>query len=432
MKKTALLFISLMVLLLRTNATNDSINITQARVYFSEVEKICNEDNGKFWGMDMYGPLMFIDQNNRMVISNETDNKGLFKSQGDVFVGKFPDSLTMANTSFEFNGKVWTMVIWQALSKDYYDRNSLILHELWHSKQEKLGFPSTYSKNTHLDLLYGRILLKMEWIALLKAFTENENRRTEHVKDALCFRKYRHDIFDSSQETESRFELHEGLAEYTGIAMAELPDSLLISTLKNKVSNNMDNHNLLMSCAYTTGPLYGLLLDKMNNNWRSKLTVKSDLGSILANEIGNPEINPDSCQINRLYEKYKAYDLIDKEKEYDIEKKEFLADCREKLVNDKKLTIPMAISKISFNPYGVVPFDKHGRIYKSLKARGEWGVMVAEKAALIDPMWQNIIISYPKKIDNNKASGDGWNITINEGWEFTKNINGDYCLSKIK
>ena len=60
--------------------------------------------------------------------------------------------------------------------KDKHIRNNLIIHELFHSKQEKLGFKNlSEANNGHLDTYKRRLLLRLELEALKKALqTENK------------------------------------------------------------------------------------------------------------------------------------------------------------------------------------------------------------------------------------------------------------------
>jgi hypothetical protein len=37
--------------------------------YFKSVKEICDRDNGALWGKNLYGPLMFVDRNNRRIIA---------------------------------------------------------------------------------------------------------------------------------------------------------------------------------------------------------------------------------------------------------------------------------------------------------------------------------------------------------------------------
>jgi len=47
--------------------------------YFSKVEEACNRDNGKLWGKNLYGPVMYIDRSSRKIIANHPDAEGLLK-----------------------------------------------------------------------------------------------------------------------------------------------------------------------------------------------------------------------------------------------------------------------------------------------------------------------------------------------------------------
>ena len=67
-----------------------------------------------------------------------------------------------------------------------------------------------------MDNMDARILLKLEWTALEKAINDETEKRNDYIKDALIFRNYRRMRYPQKDSMENKFEIHEGLAEYTG------------------------------------------------------------------------------------------------------------------------------------------------------------------------------------------------------------------------
>ena len=130
------------------------------------------------------------------------------------------------------------MVNWNHIPKDdYYMRNWLLAHESWHRIQEDLGLPPKIEDNSHLVKLEGRIYLKLEWRALRKALLAIDSERIEAINDALIFRKYRHSLFKDARKHESRFEMHEGLADYTGAKLIGYQPNTLLSILDQRLKN---------------------------------------------------------------------------------------------------------------------------------------------------------------------------------------------------
>jgi len=45
--------------------------------------------------------------------------------------------------------------------------------------------------------------------------------------------------------------------------------------------------------------------------------------------------------------------------------------------------------------------------------------------------WDKITISYPKTIDEDKVTGDGWTLDLNQGYSIEKELtSGNYILKK--
>src|SRR5438046_7411128 len=92
--------------------------------------------------------------------------------------------------------------------------------ELWHRVQNEIGFPSSGAANNHLDSRDGRVWLQLEWRALAAALTSRGKQRRRAITDALLFRAYRRTIFPQAASQEREMEMHEGLAEYTGVTLS--------------------------------------------------------------------------------------------------------------------------------------------------------------------------------------------------------------------
>ncbi len=67
--------------------------------YFSKVETACNRDNGKLWGKNLYGPVLYIDRNSRKIIANQPDKDGLLKEKDGIYTGTYPRELLINNTA---------------------------------------------------------------------------------------------------------------------------------------------------------------------------------------------------------------------------------------------------------------------------------------------------------------------------------------------
>ena len=95
-----------------------AIKLSLANHYFQEAKAASDRDGGKLWGVTLYGPMLFVDEATRSVAANEPDKNGILRKEANVFVGKLPDEINVANTAVNWAGVKWTMVIWTSLSEE--------------------------------------------------------------------------------------------------------------------------------------------------------------------------------------------------------------------------------------------------------------------------------------------------------------------------
>src|SRR5262245_14001357 len=218
----------------RVAAAESAIDVQRARQYFEEARTLAQKDAGKLWGQSLAGPLLFADRKSRQVVANQRDGEGLLRADGEVFVGRLPDRLPFANTTVTWAGVKWTMVVWPPY-EDTTERGALLMHESWHRIQDRLGLPASGPSNKHLDTMDGRLWLQLEWRALAAALAGEGERRRSAIEDALVFRAHRRGLFKSAAEEERSLEMHEGLAEYTGVRLCGLVERDLPALVVRKL-----------------------------------------------------------------------------------------------------------------------------------------------------------------------------------------------------
>ena len=283
--KTKGLFVLVSIAILVSKASlaqEDNIDEALAYQYFQEALTISQEDNSQLWGEKLYGPMLFVNPKNRMIVANQQDKEGYLKREGNIYLGKLPKEENIANTAFPWAGYKWTMIIWP-LPENKFERANLMMHELFHRIQNNIGFPAKNPTNNHLDEKDGRILIQLEWQALKQALNRTGEKRIDDVKSALIFREYRRKIYPSADSLESGLELNEGLAEYTGIKLSGRDGTAVKTRLSQKVDEAKKLPTFVRSFAYISGPIYGILLDQTKVDWLKNLTKNIDSADILAN-----------------------------------------------------------------------------------------------------------------------------------------------------
>jgi hypothetical protein len=134
-----------------------------------------------------------------------------------------PKDITPSDTPIEWEGMRWTMLLWQLVPEDRLTREKMFAHEMFHRIQPELHLDAADTPNLQLDTADGRFWLQLEWRALAAALIEHGPAQVQAIRDALAFRRHRHDAFPGSAKSEQSLEIAEGVPEYTGL-VAAAPD----------------------------------------------------------------------------------------------------------------------------------------------------------------------------------------------------------------
>jgi hypothetical protein len=436
MKRSCLLMIPVLLAVMPvrsgTAAQGPPIDTTLAYQYFQEAQALCTRDNGRLWGISLCAPVLFADPKTRTVVANQADKEGVLTRQGNVFVGKLPARLNIANTSIEWAGVKWSMMIFQSLSEDRYQRGNLMVHESWHRIQDEIGFPGSGAANNHLDSRDGRVWLQLEWRALAAALTGRSRQRRKAIEDALLFRSYRRAAFPQAASEEREMEMHEGLAEYTGVKL-----SGRLNPNKHVVDVNLkeatQKQTFVRSFAYASGPAYGLLLDATKGNWRKALTKEDDLGSLLQRKLRirlADDLKPAAEARSKSYDRDK---LIAFETERENNRQKLLADYRAKLIEGPVVAIPLRQMNMQMNPGNLVPLEPVGTVYPDIRVTDVWGILTVTRGALIRSDFSRIYVAAPTNAGGPPTQGDGWVLELNKGWAVTSGTRpGDYVVKKLE
>jgi hypothetical protein len=429
--------VALMMLLLARGAwgasvttppAEQTIDPERAARYFEEAEAISRGDGGRLWGVQLYGPMLFADPATRSVVANQPDGGGQLKAQGKVFVGKLPENVNIANTATSWGGVTWTMVIWPLL-QDPEARAQLMIHELWHRVQASLGFPATSPANAHLDSPQGRLWLQLEWRALGRALTSTGAERRSAIQDALVFRAERRQIFPAGALEERALEMHEGLAEYTGVKLASASNQRARARAARKLHEAESRPTFVRSFAYASGPAYGLLLDETAPGWRKALKASDDFGTLLASSLS---LHLPSQLEGVAEERANSYDgdgLRAAEAAREAARQRRLAEYRTRFVDGPVLIIPLRKMKMQFDPNNLQPMGELGTVYPAMRVTDLWGILTVTGGALLSPQWTEVRVPAPRDPRARPLQGDGWTLVPQEGWAAVPGERaGDYVL----
>ena len=350
--KKGILLISVLVLLLGCRTADESI--------FDHVEKLCNEDNGKLWGVNLYSPVLGVDSL-RNIVSNVSDAPKTF-----------PADKPVANSTTELDGKRWTMVLWP-LSGDQKHQSIVLIHEMFHYRQPELGLsPDRDPNNSHLSNRDARTLLKLEWNALKFAATCTGEQKKAALADALSFRERRRQLYPDFIAEENSLEIQEGLAEYTGRRIVIPSDKEYLQSL-SELDYLLESDNLTRSFAYLSGPLYGLILDQSGHEWHKEINAKSNLGSSAMTIYGIDLPNDLEAAVESAKARY-DFDSIDAFEE-SLQRK--LEERNETLLKlfapDNVITLESPNLSIQFSPNDMIKMDDGSMVIYGGTAFCDWG-----------------------------------------------------------
>jgi len=402
-----------------------AIDIAAARGAIAEARQLCEADGRRLWNVSLCGPILLVDPATHDAVASAPGSGATLRADGDVFVGRLPDSVGIANTALDWDGTRWIALRWP-LPDDAAARGRLLMHESWHRVQQVLGLPASSPSIAGLDSLDGRIRLRLEWRALAAALSTHEDAaRRQAIADALAFRAWRRSLDSHEAADENALELNEGLAEYTGRMLSGERDPLpgIVADLRDAENAS----SFVRSFAYHSGPAYGVLLDRYDAGWRGRLSTTSDLGALLATAANVSASGDPTAAATR----YDGRTVIDAERARDRAHRERLAAWRKQLVDGAVLVLPFADMHIQFDPNTLTALPPDGTVYPTLHISDRWGVLDVERGALIDEGWSAVRVAAPKRVAERHIAGDGWTLDLADGWSIVPATRkGDYTIAQ--
>lgn len=397
--------------------------------YFSEIEIVSAQHKG-LWDLDLYAPILLVEPETRRVYSNFPDSVGLLKKEGAVYSGVLPASVNISNTSLNWNGREWAMVM-LPLPENKYERLNLLAHELFHRAQKSLGFKSYNPDNNHLDQKEGRIYLRLELQALRKAASaDSRDEAVKHIKYALLFRKTRYQLYPGADSTENLLELNEGLAEFTGVMMSGRDGELFKKHFTEDIDRFVTSPTYVRSFAYHTLPVYGYWMSVIDKKWNQKVNAHTDLTGFM---IKSFHIDPQSLSDRSaalIASGYGADQITKEETAREEQSKKRIAGYKKKFIEDPHMELPLQNMNMSFDFRLIVPLENYGTVYPVIRVTDNWGILEVNSGALIGANWDRIAVGLPVTFGEKKISGDGWTLELKEPYLIEKKPDGNYTVRK--
>jgi hypothetical protein len=403
-------------------AAGQELDTARALSALRDAKTACEGDAGLLWKRSLCGPIALVDRQTRLVIANDTVAGKHFLRLGDAFVTTLPENQYVANTSFPWGGRMWTMVA-LPLPRDRFARTDLVMHEVFHREQEALGLRQPDALNNQLDMRPGRTWLRLEYRALASALgaLPNQTVARHHVESALIFRARRRSLYPGSDSLEATLEIQEGLPEYTGQRLAMQLTGEGTTRVTKYVRDYESTPTFVRAFAYGTGPAIGILLDSFAPSWRNSVLTNRDIGVLLAQSIHfQPPRNLAATALTRAKEY--GWDEVDRsEAVRDSARAPVMREYHARLADGPTLTLRQSKDSLSwsYDPTELIGFDLTSTIYPSGNFSAPWGKLSVEHGGvLVRNDFSAITVGAPLSpmTGADKITGDGWSLELAPGW----------------
>lgn len=392
------------------------IDTGSAKIYLNQFEQLLKADSGMLWGQKLPHKLLFVNPKDYTFVANEPLEIYSTKEIQEVYIGQYPKEKGIANTSVVIDSIPWTMVMWPP-SKTMDIALELMAHEAYHSLQHLLGIQINVMAIPHMDEKDARVLFRLEVNALYEALFGKNKKALNH---AIFFRSKRFELYPKSKDKEILLETHEGLAQYTGYKLAYTDKERLKNQLKQNIKSMAKKSSLIRATAYTSGPLYGLILDASGEKWRKQALHNFQARQLSMKHHNINEQMLEDLNFDEIKTLYNFKEIEAEETKRQEKRRKKVQMYNQKLIEDSPLIIELIDKQIGFNPNSIIPLGDHGNVYEYFILKDKFGVLTAKKGALMSHDQESVSVSKPVSIDENKAEGDGWGIELKEGYQITK------------
>jgi len=433
MKKWLLLPVILLTVSCSKPDNNPETYLTarKALAYFRVIDSICEADKGTLWGINLTGPVVFVDRPTRKMFANKPDNEGQLKLKEDVYQGTFPRERLIENSAVEIGGKTFAMVPLPPHEDEYRIKTSAI-NALFHCLQKNLGVTHERIAIRSMDERFARIWLKLEFRALKKALEAENPDPVSHIRDAIIFRGARRELYPLSVKEENRVEIYEGLSLFTSILLCSKSQE----EARHRFYENLDIVYKFPSFSRAYGSIIGSTYTYLlySDGYDVKPLLKSDTA-----DLGDIVIKHFNLQVPAIYRDVAGslalvYDVDNIYKEEEQRMNEIRERIRRQLsrFTEKPIvTIELESPYFDFEPEDIRSLDTLGTIYNSIRIADNWGKLTVEKGGCLVSYNLKYVRLPAKNLKESKNHyyGDGWHIILNNNWKIVR-VDDNYVLKK--
>jgi len=403
---------------------------SEAIKYFNTIDSICNKDNGKLWGVNFSGPVMFVDRPSRRIFASRPDREGLLRIKDGVWQGIFPRERIIENGPVEYGGEYYAMIPLPR-QEDRYRIITMAVSALYRIYLKSNGFEPERFFIHYWDERPSRVWLKLEYRALKKALQSDREDLPGYLRDAIIFRSARREQIRSSQADENRFEKYNGLSLFTSVILCNETEEKANTRMIENIDFFYSLPSFSRSAGTILGSVYAFLLYRNGFDIKGISLNGGSIDSLAVSYFGLelPEISRDVAgSLAIVYD----VDAIYKEEEQRMTGiRERVRRQLSKFTEKPVLTLELESPNFDFEPEDVRPLDTLGTIYNTLRVSDNWGKLTVEKGGclLTDNLKTIRLGAKNIKESKNHINGDGWQLILNGNWKVVKQ-DDNYSLRK--
>jgi hypothetical protein len=403
----------------------------KASFYFKKIEAACNSDNGKLWGKNLYGPVLFVDRSTRKIFSNFPDEEGLLKEKEGVYTGTYPKELIINNNPVYFGGTLFALAPLPG-EDDEFRIISRAVHGLFHYFQETVGYTSTGYNTMNMDEKNARLWIKLEWKALRKALNSEGAEQQLAIRDALIFKGSNRELYQKYAADETRFENYEGLATFTSILLSVNSPEEYKTRLLEYLERVYTMQSYARSYGSVHGALYATLLHQKGFDFSSVRSENIDLGEKVR-ELYNIQL-PEVCRdvAGSLALNYDIETIRNEEAQRETDIRERIHRQISTFTEKPVVFLELESPYFDFEPEDIHPMDTIGTLYTRMRVSDNWGKLAVDKGGcLISNNFKYLRITAKGfKEDKSHFEGDGWTLNLNSDWELVP-VEQNYIVRKL-
>ncbi|WP_299272617.1 hypothetical protein [uncultured Psychroserpens sp.] len=394
--------------------------------FFQKVDSTTAK-NRYIWNKNIYGPVLLIDDKNGKYYANTNPDEEAFAKNYTCYEGTLPKDKMLGsgtNTIVKWKNKVWAVATLPLSTIPGFDID-VVTHELTHVELESRGHSTGIQNTSHLVTYNGRILMRLE-LELLKKFITNDRNDIQLLKDALSIRQLRHQEFSSFKMNENSLEHNEGLANYSGIIMANLTKIKIKSFFTMLINRFVQSERYGRDFAYLTITIYGMKLRESDSLWTQKVNPNTDLTDFMIKAFKVDKLPRD---LKYYTSKYDFLDILEQEKNIVEKQKRSIDSITRIFLNGPHLKVKFEKAAMSTSPEDFLLNDM-GRHFSFIRVTDSWGELNATKGIVISPDFRVGYLRIPKDYSSNTIVGEGYTLNLKDKYKIVKESDSVYVLKK--